>query len=66
MANRIDELENTLPVIKKKLDSLINHIASYKNEINEEGELNISLEIVRLTRGIKPTIKKWIQIKLQQ
>ena len=54
MANRIDELENTLPVIKKKLDSLINHIASYKNEINEEGELNISLEIVRLTRGIKP------------
>lgn len=60
MENRIKELENTLPTIKNKLDSLINHIASHINEITEEEELNISLEIIRLEKGIKPSNKGFL------
>ena len=53
MENRINELENILPIIKERLDSLINNIASLRQDITDEKELIIALKIIKLEKEIE-------------
>jgi len=45
---RLDEIKKSSPMIAKELEKLINTIASNKNNINDEDEINISHNIILL------------------